>query len=222
MKQFFAFLVAVAATVWPSPAPADGFLGIGPKSRLQDIRTLFPNARITDLKAAWLKPHQRLIDISGNGINGQLAVKLEHEVENNRLLAKELALRKSRGTLESWQGWMLEGLPALIERLEANPPADPWEVKDIRWQPPTPVPLQTASRRYGAPESDTTDEQFRRVVEWTNRGVTGYVNGEDQVELFVFYFTFLDYACADPEIAPPACKQPDQTTPSSSQPARKN
>lgn len=194
---------------------------IGPKSRLQDIRTLFPNARITDLKPAWLKPHQRLIDIAGSGIDGQLTVKLEHEVEGTRLLAKELAIRQARGTLESWQAWLLEGLPARVERLEATPPADPWEVKDIRWQPPTAVPLQAASRRYGTPDSDTTDEQFRRVVEWSKRGVTGYVNGAEQVELFIFSFTLRDYACTDLQTAPPACKEPVQPASKASQPPRK-
>jgi hypothetical protein len=221
MKRLLAVVVALAASALAGPALAEGFMGIGPKSRLQDIRSLFPNARITDLKAAWLKPHQRLIDISGSGIDGQLAVKLEHEVEGTRLLAKELAIRQARGTLEDWQGRVLEGLPARLERLEASPPVDPWEAKDIRWQPPNPVPLQAASRRYGAPESDTTDEQFRRVVEWSKRGVTGYVNSAEEVELFVFSFTLRDYVCADPDTAPSACKEAEIPAPVSSKPLRK-
>lgn len=219
MKQLLALLASVAAMLLPGHVLAESFMGIGPQSRLQDLRSLFPNASITDLSAAWLKPHQRLVDIAGSGIDGQLAVKLEHEVEGTRLLAKELAVRQARGTLESWQAWLLDGLPARIARLEASPPVDPWEVKDIRWQPPAPVPLQTASRRYGAPGSDTTDEQFRRVVEWKERGVTGYVNGDERIELFVFTFTYRDYVCANAETAPPVCDEPNATAPS--QPLRK-
>lgn len=214
-------VVAVLAGAWTTFLRAEGFLGIGPKTRLQDLRGQFPNARFTDLRPAWLKPHQRLIDIAGPGIDGELAVKLEHEVEGTRLLAKELATRQVRGTLEYWQGFLLHDMPERIERLEASPPTDPWEVKDIRWQPVTPVSLKAASRRYGAPESDTTDEQFRRVIEWKKRGITGYANAEDQVTLLVFSFTVRDYVCAGREPVSPACADPDLPAPKAAQPARK-
>lgn len=109
----------------------------------------------------------------------------------------------------------------MIERLEASPPADPWEVKEIRWQPPIAVPLPTASRRYGAPDSDTTDEQFRRVVAWSKRGVTGYVNEVGRVEMFVFSFTVREYACAIIRPTPPVCNETEQPAPKPLQPSLK-
>ena len=211
----------ILAALWTDVACAEEFLGIGPKSRLQDLRAQFPNARFGELKPAWLKPHQRLIDVAGVGIDGELAVKLEHEVEGTRLLAKEVAIRQARGVLEESQSFLLEGMPERLERLERSPPADPWEVKEIRWQPPNPIPIKAASQRYGVPDSDKTDEQFRRVVEWEKRGVTGYVNNEDQVTLFIYSFTIRDYLCAMRDPAPPACGELGASQSKPSKPAPK-
>jgi hypothetical protein len=183
-------------------------MGINARSRMANLQTLFPNAKFTDSKPAWLKPYQRLIEVSGPGIEGSLALKIEHEVEGSRVLAKELAVRQANKTLEPWQGSLMPYLSNKLAEWENNPPADPWEVKDIRWAPPTPITIRAASSKYGQPESDGLDEQFHRILSWPKRGITAYVDVNDKITLFVFSFTTREYICADQD-APKACNSPD-------------
>ncbi|MEK8034927.1 hypothetical protein AACH06_29275 [Ideonella sp. DXS29W] len=212
MKTLRFWLFGAALTLYAHLAFGEGFLGISAKSRLQDLKTQFPNATLTELEPVWLQPHQRLIQISGVGIDGSLAVKLEHEVEATRLLAVELAKRQADKSIESWQAELLQGLPEKVASLQRNPPSDPWEVKDIRWEPPTPVPLRSALARYGKPDSDKSDEQFRRVVEWSSKGVTAYVDQSEAISVFVYTFTLRDYLCAN---LPDACKNIEKEDPKS-------
>lgn len=206
MNKLVSVVIVILTLLISGPAGAEAFMGINAKSRLEDVRSLFPNAKFVDLKPAWLQPHQRLIQIHGDGIPGTLAIQVENEVESTRILAKELAIRQANGQNEQWQSMVLEGLPERIARLQSNPPMDPWEVKDIRWEPPAPITLKTTITRYGPAGSDKIDEQFRRVVEWPNRGIVAYVNQSEQVDLFTFSFTMMDYACVGANANLSACK----------------
>jgi hypothetical protein len=181
---------------------------------MTNVRTLFPNANFKDLKPAWLPPHQRLVEISGSGIEGTLAMKLEHEVDGARALAKDLAMRQANRTLEPWQASVLSYMPSGLAKLEESPPADPWEVKDIRWEPPTPISMRAAHTRYGTPDKDSVDEQFRRTLAWSKRGITAYVDQNELITLIVFTFTFRDYACSGPDAPVEVCKasEPDSKT----------
>lgn len=212
MKTLGFWFLGAALTICMHVAHGEGFMGITAKSRLHDLKTQFPNATLTELKPVWLQPHQRLIQVSGIGINGTLAVKLEHEVEATRLLYVELAKRQADNSIESWQAELLQGLPEKVTNLQRNPPSDPWEVKDIRWEPPTPVPLRSALARYGKPDSNKSDEQFRRVVEWSSKGVTAYVDQREVISVFIYTFTLQDYLCAN---LPDACKNIDREDPKS-------
>lgn len=80
--------------------------------------------------------------------------------------------------------------------MRERPPADPWKVETIRWQPPSPIPLGNLTSRYGKPGRDYSDEEFRRIVEWPKRGVIGYVF-DDKVTLVIYRFTAADFFCAD-------------------------
>lgn len=213
-----AFLIA-GLTLVQSFAYAESFMGINARSRIGSVQTLFPNAAIKDSKPAWLQPYQRLVEISGPGIDGTLAVKLEHEVEGTRALAKELAMQEAAKTLEPWQSSVLSYLPDKLAKLEKFPPADPWEVKDIRWAPPTPIPVRAASTKYGAPDTNVADEQFRRTLGWSKRGITAYVDQNELVTLFVFTFTMREYACSGPDAPVELCKASE---PSRKEPAATN
>ena len=111
------------------------------------------------------------------------------------MLAELTAKQVNRIELSKFEQWALENLPGRLERLQVQPPTDPWEVKDIRWEPPTVVTLKQLIAKYGKPETDNSDEQFRRVAEWKKRGVTAYLSDSGNVELIVYSFTFGDYAC---------------------------
>lgn len=82
-----------------------------------------------------------------------------------------------------------------MEQLRANPPVDPWEIKDVRWEPSNTLPLKATTTKYGKPDSDETDEQFRRILNWEQRGISAYVSTTDKITLLIFEFTIGDYFC---------------------------
>ena len=200
----FAFLAAIS---WR--AHAESFMGINARSRMTSVQTQFPNAIFKDSKPAWLQPHERLVEISGPGIGGTLAIKLEHEVNGMRALAKELEVLQARRALEPWQAYLLSDLPNMLAKLEESPPTDPWEVKDIRWAPPTPIPIRTTQAKYGPPDADAVDEQFRRTLTWSKRGITAYVGENDLITLLMYTFTPREYVCTRPNAPVEACKEPE-------------
>ncbi|MDC7704052.1 hypothetical protein [Vogesella indigofera] len=174
---------------------AEGFMGIEAGFSLSDILTLYPRANTIEIEAAWLNSHQKLVEVKGEGIPGQLIVSLEDRVEKTKMDYDRLLLKKSNGKLEKTEEWLLRDIPSIIERHKLTPPADPWEVIDIRWTPPHTVPISLAKKRYGIPSRDIVNEQFQRTVEWKKRGITGYLDDQNNINLFVFNFTPADIIC---------------------------
>ena len=193
MRLLISFIVLATLS---TPAMAERFLGLMPGDRLTSIKSKYPNAAYEELKPAWLQPYQRLIQIAGSGIDGVVAVKLSHEADSMAAALKELAVKQAnRIELTRLEQRALETWPDRLARLREKPPDDPWELKDVRWEPSVPVALKQTLVRYGKPERDEIDEQFRRVVEWKRRGITAYVSASETVTLFIYEFSFGDQLC---------------------------
>jgi hypothetical protein len=195
-----AVFILAAALLASGSALAERFMGIQPGDRLANIQALFPRAELEELKPAWLQPYQRLVQISGttsNGVSGIVAFKLEHEVDSMAALLRGIAGKQANRTdLSEAEAYILTYWPKRLEQLRSAPPADPWEVDDIRWVPPEPLLIKTAIAKYGPPNKDELDEQFRRVVKWETRGITAFVNKDDTISVIVFRFTLGDRLCA--------------------------
>lgn len=192
----FFIILSIALSVAPHVA-AERFLGFSPGDRLTDAHKRYPNATFEEERPAWLQPYQRLIKITGSGIDGVVALKLEHEVDAIASTLKDLAVKNAnRIPFTPRESLAFESLQRTIKRLRESPPPDPWEVKDIRWEPPKPIVLKALTGKYGSPEKDEQDEQFRRVLKWETRGVTAYLNGADVVQLLIFDFSLGDHLCA--------------------------
>lgn len=194
MRLLFIFLIALSVVL---PVAAERFLGFSPGDRLTDVRRRYPNANFEEKRAAWLQPYQRLVQINGPGIDGVVAIKLEHEVDALASKLKDLAVKQvNRIPLTGTEAWAFETFPRMLERLRENPPLDPWEVKDIRWEPPKSIVLKSITGKYGPPEKDELDEQFRRVLRWEERGITAYISEVDVVQVLIFDFSIGDIICA--------------------------
>jgi len=129
-------------------------------------------------------------------MDGVLGVKLEHKIETMARHLTQLAIKQANRTqLSAWELRALKDWPDRLEQLRANPPTDPWEIKDVRWEPSSSLPLKATTTKYGKPDKDETDEQFRRVLRWEQRGISAYVGSPDTVTLLVFEFTIGDYLC---------------------------
>ncbi len=193
-------LLVIALLVAPLLVHAERFMGVLPGDRLTNLRALFPRAEFEELKPVWLKPHERLIQITGNssnGIAGIVAFKLEHEVDALAAILRGVAEKQvNRIELSEMEAYALANWPERLARLRSNAPADPWEVDDIRWVPPDDLQIKTVIGKYGKPSSDELDEQFRRKVSWEKRGITAFVNKDDTINVIVFRFTIGDRFCA--------------------------
>jgi hypothetical protein len=111
-------------------------------------------------------------------------------------LLKGVAQKQAnRVELTSVEVLVLRDWPGRLVSLRQSPPPDPWKVRNIRWSPPKAVPIRQVLERFGTPEKDGTDEQFRRVLEWPRRGAMAYVSSDESVDLFVFEFTIGDHFC---------------------------
>jgi hypothetical protein len=189
-------LVLAITLLSSSVATAERFLGTMPDERLSEFSSRYPNAKYEELRPAWLQPYQRLVQISGSGVEGVVAFKLEHEVDSLASQLKTLAIKQAnRGTLTDNESWALANYPDRLSRLQKSPPPDPWEIKDVRWQPAVSVPLKSAIAKYGTPDKDELDEQFKRLIRWDRRGITAYVAADDTLQLIVFEFTIGDILC---------------------------
>jgi hypothetical protein len=183
---------------WHSHVQAEPFMGIMNDDRLTAVKAAYPNASYRDLNPAWLQPHQRLVEITGEGIPGVLALKMEHELQGKQRLLNEIESKLASGVTPSAIEQMLQPhLRKSITKLESSPPADPWTVAEIRWSPSGPVPVNSAIGRYGKPDKDSINEQFQRAIEWKRRAITAYVGDGERIGLFIFGFTPYDLVCKE-------------------------
>ena len=194
MRFFIIFLLALSIAC---PVAAERFLGFNPGDRLADATKRFPNATFEENRPAWLQPYQRLVQITGAGIDGVVALKLEHEVDALASRLKDIAIKQlNHVTLTETETWALANYPKILERLRESPPLDPWEVKDIRWEPPRSLSAKSIAEKYGPPETDEQNEQFRRVLRWEKRGITAYLSEAGVVQVLIFDFSLGDIICA--------------------------
>ena len=179
-------------------AQAERYLGISPNDRLTDVKRRLPNATYLESTPAWLQSHQRLIKLSGPGVEGVVGILFMHEADELASFLKQVAVKQAnRGELSSLEAEALRTYPSKIDSLRASPPPDPWIVQEIRWQPSGVVLLKTLITRYGSPERDALNEQFQREVFWFGRGISADILDNESVQLLTFQFTFGDYLCSN-------------------------
>ena len=195
---FRQLLVAVIALlVSATPSYADQYFGVFPGAAVSDVRNLFPNAEFEELKPAWLKPYQRLVQIRGEGIDGVIAFLFEDELSVAKRESARLTEKKDRGErLSEEEKYILRSYEETIGKYLSEPNTEPWKVDDIRWQPNTPIALSKLITRYGKPDKEEIREDMQRVKIWKTRGITAFIEDNDIVGLIVYRFTFRDWVCA--------------------------
>jgi len=70
-----AVVVATLLALGAKDARAEVFLGIHDFTTLAELREMFPNAKIEELKPGWLQPYEAFYEVRGSGIPGIIRVK---------------------------------------------------------------------------------------------------------------------------------------------------
>lgn len=197
LKKMKVLLFLAFASISIFNAQAERYLGISPDDRLTDVKRRLPNATFQDSTPAWLQSYQRLIKLSGPGIDGMLGILFEHESDRLAAMLKQVAIKQANGgQLSRLEAEALQTYPTRIELMRASPSPDPWIVQEVRWQPQGVLLLKTLVSRYGPPERDALNEQFQREVFWPRRGISADIQNDESVQLLTFQFTISDHFCS--------------------------
>lgn len=186
MKRALLALVGVVALVVAQPAAlrAEIYMGIRPFDTLGDIKKLFPGATLEDLKPAWAKPADRLVNISGSGISGDITV---------------LFFDPRPGDLDFLKNYPNSVIHESVTKDSQKTDDDALEVTWVRWSPDVPgIPVARLISKYGpAFEKGYSDSNFAPYRLWKSAGVEAFLDDSEKTVTRVdFTFTIEEYCSA--------------------------
>lgn len=173
-----------------SPALSATYPGIPPYSNLNDVRAVFPGAVFEELQAGWLKPTDKLIQVSSIGRNGSLVMKV---VDYRPKWKSKL--------VDARLDWIIlkkEAKRDEMRKYEAmcNYPDDKaYVVAWVRFVPDSPLAPAILFDRYGRPKKKGVNENLSRFLEWTNgpyEGLYATLGGDGKVSLLDFNPTYAE------------------------------
>lgn len=170
-------LVAFTFVVMGSaPALAATYPKIPPYANINDIRAVFPGASLEFTQVGWLKPSERLLQVTNLGISGHLMVKLF----DIRPVCEKLYQDAEVGSKDE----------ALFEVARRYPDDKGFVVAWVRLVPDRPLPISLVFERYGKSHFKGFTDDLQRYVEWTkgpNEGLQAYFTTDGKSVLFLSF-----------------------------------
>lgn len=166
-------------------------MGLSPNESFTSIKSKFPNARFVDVKAAWLKPDERLKQMSGEGIAGSIYLKMStNETSDRELLASLRSEIANNPNVNDSTRRLAEVYATSL----ALPLDDRLTLDWLRWSAPSPVPMSRIQSKYGkADKCGFTEDSFIPFCEWTNKAIVAY--GDEKMN----YVTNLEFSFTQAE-----------------------
>jgi hypothetical protein len=166
---------------WPLLAVAEVYQGIGPLDTLADLRKKWPGANFERVTPAWAQEDDVLFNITGKGLSGLTIVVFTDRNVWARRGAVRAQSDESRELLEKMAQRGEEGIT----------------VREVRWVPDGPIPLQRLLSKYGqSPQKGLTDDSFQPFRKWP-QGVMAYLSGDEKNVVEIDYsFTPAELALA--------------------------
>lgn len=193
LRRYFISCVLIIFTTY-SGACAEEFMGIKFSWGMKELKGEFPGAKFVDLKPAWAKKDQRLIEMQGNGFEGSIIILFEHYTFQK---CKSLQNKLFGET----DGEIIESACAHLKKSTFERDA---MIGWVRWIPSRGLPLQSFFEKYG--EADTTEftQDMEKTYIWKHRGVTAFVDGESDAVSRLEYKPSISekFHCDDDEIIP--------------------
>ncbi|MEQ1597862.1 MAG: hypothetical protein ABL880_00700 [Methylotenera sp.] len=193
------FYIFIILFVFSKQASAEIYKNFLPYSSLAMIKAKYPNAKLEDIKAAWLKENEAFIGLTGVGIIGAINLKFstsddywktsiestQREIESNPTAdnsIREYDIADFNGRLN---------LP-LDQRLTLD-----W----LRWVPPQAIPFDRIVSKYGKPEKCDFDvDTYQPYCAWTSKGVSANLSDNKKYVYFIEYtFTLEDLGLEKPK-----------------------
>lgn len=148
---------------------AEVLFDIHPLDTLGDIRSKFPNATITTVKAAWVREGQGFYSLTGNGQPGKLMLAFDDE----RPGIREMHNERVQSALETPPtDEEMKFLDFLAKKGNADENAA-MVIQWVRWIPPSPIPLERYNIKHGQPtKCDFTDDDMEPYCIWRHKALT--------------------------------------------------
>lgn len=187
---FFLFSNIASAEIYKDFLPYDS---------LATIKTKYPNAKLEDIKAAWLKTNESFIGLTGVGISGTINLKFSNNddywkstVENN-----QHEIEKNPTSDNSNREATIKTLNESL-----NLPLDQRLTLDwLRWVPPQAIPFDRIVNKYGKPEKcDFEVDTYQPYCAWASKGVSVNLSDDKKYVYFIEYtFTLVDLGLEKPK-----------------------
>jgi hypothetical protein len=164
-----------------------------PNDSLAIIKTKYPNAKLEDIKAAWVKENESFIGLSGVGIVGAINLKFSHNDEFKKEMIKYYQNKIAENPLSDNSNYELS-IQYMNEAL--NAPLDNRLTLDwLRWVSPEPIPFERLVSKYGNPEKcDFDPDSFLPICSWTSKGLTANLSDDKKYVYSIEYgFTEEDW-----------------------------
>jgi len=139
---------------------------------LRMVQKRYPNARFENVNAAWLKPEERFIKISGAGLGKVIRVKFD----DLRSIKKNVLLKDFEQFSEASKETIIK-----INRL---PESDVLAVKWVRVTYDAVIPLSRFNLKYGKSICGNNQDMERECV-WPKYALSAQVTDDDKSVLFL-------------------------------------
>lgn len=186
----YKLLLIISFTMFSTFSSAEIYKDFLPSDTLAIIKTKYPNAKLEDTKAAWVRDNESFIKLTGVGIAGSIFLKLstsdnilrqfikddQDEIEKNPTSDNS----KFEDFIKHWNEMLNRPLD---QRLSLD-----W----LRWVPPDPIPFERLVSKYGNPEKFEFDpETFKPYSQWVSKGVIANLS-DDKKYVYSIEYNFTD------------------------------
>ena len=200
----YKLLLILCFAVFSNFSSAEIYKNFLPSDSLALIKTKYPNAKLEDTKAAWVKEDESFIKLTGVGIAGSIFLKFStSDTLYKQLIKFDQDIIDKNPTSENF-------LP--INDIKRNNdlltlPLDQRLTLDwVRWAPPDPIPLVRLVSKYGNPEKfDFDPETFQPFCSWPRKGVIANLSDDKKIVYSIeYYFTSEELGISKPLQAQPS------------------
>jgi hypothetical protein len=159
-----------------------------PGDSLAIIKTKYPNAKLEEIKAAWVKDNESFIGLTGVGIIGSINLKFstldDFIKEMIKYTEDEIAKNPSSDNSENER--LINSFNESLNR-----PLDQRLTLDwLRWVSPDPIPFERLVSKYGKPEKcDFDPDTFQPICLWLSKGVSANLS-DDKKYVYSIEFSF--------------------------------
>lgn len=169
--------------IFSKVACAEIYKDFTPFISLKEVKQNYPNAKIEDLKAAWVKSGDYFMSLTGVGITGSIYLKMsDRDLIYKSYLAKidsEYSDKDSSEYKNKTNLYVNYLNKSLDERITLD-----W----VRWIPAQNIPFERIEARYGKPDSCGYDEEsFSPFCSWNDMGLVVYQSDNKKQVLYIQY-----------------------------------